>query len=329
MGEYENLISKSKENQLPVEHQLKLQKKMKRSLSSSKIRMIFLTITIALMLGPTSFILTLVYYAFGTSSTTIMDVTSQTLYITEPNTSLEEMEFDLNFSPFSMQLEFEQYKRIGSEDYKANTYTMNYTFNKLSNKEIDTSLERVRPKNATETNPWLTHPDNTSEINSVKEWRVLSGLPDETVVEAYISFNTLYSVEETKKLFSNVEILWAAVNTGVEATNLSEAGNVVSPIGYPVQRDTSTWSPFHTMMENEKVFIEILDFLMEHEELATNVSSAKNLELAERREFIEKNGIEVYGVVVTGPKKEVEALQQMRDIRSMKIGEVKLWNWAK
>ncbi len=328
MDEYKKLLSKSKENLIPDEQQLKLQKKMKRSLSLSKIKMILLTMTIVLLLVPASFFLTLAYYAFGTSSTTIMDVTSKTLYITEPNTSLEEMEFDLSFNLFSMKLQFDQYKRIGREDYKANTYTMNYTLGNLSKKIVDTSLERVSPKNPTETNVWLTHPKNRTEVNSAREWKVLRGLPDETVVEAYISLDELKSVDELKELFSNVDILWAAVYTGVEATNLSEAGNVVSPLGYPVWRDTTTWSPFKTDKKNEEVFIEMLDFLEEHEELATAVSSAKNLALKERTNYIKKNGIEVYGIVVTGPKNEIVALEQLSVIKSMKIGEVKLWNWA-
>ncbi|MFJ6207406.1 sigma factor regulator N-terminal domain-containing protein [Lysinibacillus sp. NPDC092081] len=71
-----------------------------------------------LLIVPISFMMTLMYYAFGTKSTTLMDVASKTLYVTEPNTSLEEIEFDMSFTPFSMKLAFEQYKRIGEEDYK-------------------------------------------------------------------------------------------------------------------------------------------------------------------------------------------------------------------
>ena len=329
MDDYEKLIKKSKDSPIPDEEQLKLHKKMKRSLSSSKIKMTLLTVTFALLLVPTSFLLTLAYYVFGTSSVTLMDVTSQTLYITEPNTSLEEIEFDMDFSLFSMSLEFDQYKRIGSEDYKANTYYMNYTLGELSEKKVDTSLERVRPKNPTETNPWLKHPKQLlTDITLSREWKVLSGLPEETVVEAYISLNKLYSMEELNNLFSQVDILWAAVHTGVEGTNLSKDGDVVSPIGYPVLRDTSTWSPFNTDKKNEEVFIEILDFLVQHEELATAVSSHKNLALPERINYIKENGIEIYGIVVTGPKNELESLEQLNVIKSMKIGEVKLWNWA-
>ena len=330
MDEYEKLLMGSKGQEFTTEHEQKLHKKMKRSISSSKIKMILLTLTIALLLVPTSFIVTLAYYTFGTKSTTIMDVTSQTLYITEPNTSLEEIEFDMDFTPFSMQLQFDQYKRIGSEDYKANTYKLSYMFNNLTEKSVNTSLERVSPKNPTETNVWLTHPYNSNEIYTSREWEVLEGLPDQTVVEAYISLNDLMSVQDLRKQFSSVELAWAAVYTGVEETNLSADGDVVSPIGYPLLEDRTTWSPFNTDEQTkEEIFLEMLNFLTEHEELATAVSSAKNLALQERTNYIKKNGIQVYGVVITGPKNEILAFKKWNMIRSMKVGEVKLWNWAK
>lgn len=329
MDEYEKLLAQSKQEHISIEQQKKLQKSVKKSVSSSKIRLTIGTITVLLLIIPVSYMVTFFYYAFGTKSTTLMDVTSQTLYVTEPNTTLEELEFDMNFEPFSMQLKFDQYKRIGSEDYKANTYSMNYTLGSLTKKEIDSSLERVAPKNPTETNQWLTHPKNSTDVNNTKEWRILKGLPDETVVEAYISLTEIMEVAEVEKLFPNVDVVWAAVDTGVEDDNLSNDGNVVSPIGYPVQPDNTYWSPFRDGPSNEQVFIDILNYIVQYEELATEVSSAKNLDLAERIDYIEENGVKTYAVVVTGPKKEIEALQELNIIRSFKIGEVKLWNWTK
>lgn len=325
MDDYQKLLAQSKE-QIPDDQQKKLQKIMKKSISSSKTRLTLGIITILLMIMPISYMLTFCYYAFGTKSTTIMDVTSQTLYVTDPNTSLEEIEFDMDFSPFSMKLHFDQYKRIGSTDFKANTYTMNYTLGSLTDKQVDTSLERIKPKYPSEHNQWLTHPENYDDLNEVEEWDALRGLPDGVAVEAYISLRKLQTVEEVEKKFANVDVVWAAVDTGVDAKNLSKEGNLVSPIGYPVQPDDTTWSPFRNEPSNEKVFKNILYYLADHEELATSVSNAKNLELAERIDYIEANGIKAYGVVVTGSKKEIEALQNTNMIRTLKVGEVKLWH---
>ena len=45
--------------------------------------------------------------------------------------------------------------------------------------------------------------------------------------------------------------------------------------------------------------------------------------------FIENNGYETYGVVVTGPKNEIESLEKLNMVRFLKVGEVKLWNWVR
>lgn len=330
MDDYEKLIASSKAEIANSNDQSKYQKVIRKTIFTSKWKLICATLTMILLFVPTSFMITFMYYAFGTSSTTLMDVASKTLYVTEPNTSLEEIEFDMSFTPFSMKLAFEQYKRIGEEDYKANTYDLRFFLGSLSKKEVTTSLERVAPKHPTETNPWLIHPENKNlELDTGREWRVLDGLPDETVVEAYISFYDLMTVKEAEKAMPNVDVVWAAVDTGVDKTNLSKDGDVVSPIGYPVQPDNSTWSPFRDASSNEEVFMDILKNIEKHEELATEISSAKNLALPERIAYIEKNGVKTYGVVVTGPKKDVLALEKMNIVRTLKVGEVKLWNWSR
>lgn len=330
MDDYEKLIASSKAEIANANDQSKYQKVIRKTIFTSKWKLICATLTMILLIVPTSFMITFMYYAFGTSSTTLMDVASKTLYVTEPNTSLEEIEFDMSFTPFSMKLAFEQYKRIGEEDYKANTYDLRFFLDSLSKKEVTTSLERVAPKHPTETNPWLIHPENKNlELDTGREWRVLDGLPDETVVEAYISFYDLMTVKEAEKAMPNVDVVWAAVDTGVDKTNLSKDGDVVSPIGYPVQPDNSTWSPFRDASSNEEVFMDILKNIEKHEELATEISSAKNLALPERIAYIEKNGVKTYGVVVTGPKNDVLALEKMNIVRTLKVGEVKLWNWSR
>ncbi|MGN7476413.1 anti sigma factor C-terminal domain-containing protein [Solibacillus silvestris] len=328
MDDYEKLVAAGKEQTLEQEQQLKLTKQMKRTVSISQVKLVLGILTILLIILPVSYMFTFLYYAFGTKSTTLMDVTSQTLYVTEPNTALEEPEFDMEFSPFSMQLKFDQYKRIGKEDYKVNTYNLHYTLGSLTKKEVGTTLERSPRKYPTETSPWLKHPKNRLEMEVANEWTILSGLPDETVVEAYISLKELHTVDEIRRSFTGVDVVWAAVDTGVEQSNLSKEGNVVSPIGYPVQVDNTNWSPFKDAKSNEQVFKDILNFIVQYEDLATEVSSAKNLKLTERIDYIEKNGIKTYGVVVTGPKAEIEKLVETNLIRALKIGEVKLWNWA-
>lgn len=301
-------------------------KYIKKAINSSKWRLILSTITILLLIVPTFYMLTFVYYAFGTKSTTLMEVASKTLYITEPNTTLEEMEFDMTFSVFSMKLSFEQYKQIGDDFYPAKKYDLQFILDDLVKKEEDSKLEKIYPKYPTQTNQWLVHPNQRAEFYSSKEWRVLAGLPEETVVEAYISLSELYTVKEVVNKMENIDVTWAAIYTGTEDKMLSNDGYVVSPIGYPVQYDVSTWSPFRESNSHEDIFLKMLKEIEPYEEIATKVSSHKNLKLTERIEFIEQNGFKTYGVVITGSKNNIEKLKDSEFIRYMKLGEVKLWN---
>lgn len=327
MDAYEKLIHKAKNES--VFHPSDGTKKVKRAINSSKWKLILSTITVILLIVPTCYMLTYGYYAFGTKSTTLMDVASKTLYITEPNTTLEEMEFDMDFSLFSMNLSFEQYKQIGDDFYPAKHYDLQFVLNDLVEKREDSKLEKVYPGNPTQTNQWIIHPKQLSEFDNAKEWRVLAGLPEETVVEAYISLDNLYEVKEVENAMENVDVTWAAIYTGREETMLSSDGDVISPIGYPVQPDVTYWSPFQESSSHEETFLEMLKELQPYEKIAEEVSAHKNLELEERIAYIEKQGFETYGVVVTGPKSEIESLRELDMVRYMKVGEVKLWNWAR
>ncbi|MEG0472402.1 MAG: anti sigma factor C-terminal domain-containing protein [Solibacillus sp.] len=326
MDPYEKLIQKAKQEGEEInEHSTK---KTFNAIRFSKWKLILTSVIVVLLIVPTCFMFTVFYYAFGTKSTTLMDITSQTQYITEPNITLEELEFDMDFSLFSMKLDFIQYKQIGKEIYPVKNYENTFILNNLTEKKIDSKLEKLYPKYPTQTNPWLVHPENSYEFNNAKEWWILEGLPDETVVEAYVSLNELYDVEHVQSEFENVDVTWATVYTGVEEKNLSAEGSVVSPIGYPVGRDTTNWSPFKNSISHEQTFLEILEFLAPYEQIATDVSQHKNLALQERIEYVKQNGFKTYAVVVTGPKVEVDKLQQSQIVRLMKLGEVKLWNWV-
>ncbi|MBP2243175.1 hypothetical protein J2Z40_003763 [Cytobacillus eiseniae] len=141
--------------------------------------------------------------------------------------------------------------------------------------------------------------------------------------------NRLMKPEEIEKQLGNkVEVRWVAVDTGLEDKNLYEAEYSVAPIGYPLQIDSTTWSPFNGREQsNEEIFLDILHFLAKDEKTAEKISRAKSLVLKERIPYIEKNGIHVYGAVVTGPTPELRKLKDNDWIRTMKVGEVKLWNW--
>ena len=66
--------------------------------------------------------------------------------------------------------------------------------------------------------------------------------------------------------------------------------------------------------------------LKKNEDVAVKIARAKSLALKERIAYLEKNDIKIYGAVVTGPTPELRKRKDKKEIRAMKVGEVKLWN---
>lgn len=290
---------------------------------------IMISLAVLLLIVPVLTLSSNIYYAFGGKANHLIDITTRTIYVTEPNMSLEEMQVDEDIGFFTMNLDFDVFKRIGKEDYQAGEYSVSFALDHPNFPERDMKLERPLPITGGMETDMLYHPDGPFGKGVTSDWDTLEHLPDGTVGEVYLSFNQLMKPEEIEKqLGNNVEVRWVAVDTGLEDKILYEAGYPVAPIGYPLQVDSTTWSPFNGREKtNDEVFLDILHFLVKDEETAEKVSRARSLALQERIPYIEKNGIKVYGAVVTGPTPELRKLEENDLINIMKVGEVKLWNW--
>jgi hypothetical protein len=305
------------------------QKKIIQS-GKNRARMTNIMISLACLLFilPVLTLGTYLYYAIGGRANHLMDVAAKTIYVTEPNMSVEEMELEEDIGIFSMDIMFDVFKRIGSEDYKAGEYSIHFYLDQPNFPKKEWKLDRPLAEVQMPETEVMVHPKNDVPFDTQSQWDLLKGLPDGTVSEVYLSFSKIMRPKEVEELLSmDVESRWYAVNSGLESKGFDKEGLPVSPIGYPSQIDTTTWSPFNGRESNEKVFLDILKLLAKKEEVAVKVARAKSLNLDERISYIEKNGIEVYGAVVTGPTAELRKLEQIKDIRAMKVGEVKLWNW--
>ncbi|MEH7379048.1 anti sigma factor C-terminal domain-containing protein [Bacillus sp. JJ1533] len=290
---------------------------------------IMISLAVLLLIVPVLTLSSYLYYAIGGKANHLIDIATKTIYITEPNMSLEEMEVEEDIGFFTMDLYFDVFKRIGKEDYQAGEYSVSFALDKPNFPERDMKLERPLPNIGDMETDMLYHPRGSYGKTVSSDWEILEHLPDGTVGEVYLSLYQLMKPEEVEKqLGENVEVRWVAVDTGFEDKNLYEAGYSVAPIGYPLQVDTTTWSPFNGRVKsNEEEFLDILKFLAKEEKIAEKISRARSLVLKERIPYIEKNGVQVYGAVVTGPIPELRKLKDNQMIRFMKVGEVKLWNW--
>jgi hypothetical protein len=290
---------------------------------------IMISLAVILLIVPVLTLGSYLYYAIGGKANHLIELATKTIYVTEPNMSLEEMELEEDIGFFTMDIYFDVFKRIGKEDYKAGEYSVRFTLDQPNLPERDMKLERPLPVTGEMGTDLLYHPEGVYDEKADSDWEILEHLPDGTVGEIYLSLNQLMKPKDLEKqLGKNVEVRWVAVDTGLEEKNVYEAGFSVAPIGYPLQVDSTTWSPFNGREKfNDEVFLDILKFLAEDEDTAEKISRARSLVLKERIPYIEKHGIQVYGAVVTGPTLELRKLKENDLIRVMKVGEVKLWNW--
>ncbi|QED47897.1 anti-sigma factor [Cytobacillus dafuensis] len=328
---YKSFISESihnleQSNNISEEEQIKLIKNGKNRAFKTNI---MVSLAVLLLIVPVMTLSTFLYYGIGGKANKQIEVATKTIYITEPNMSLEEMELEEEIGFFSMDIYFDIYKKIGKEDYKAGDYKVHYVLDKPGFPERNMQTERPLKEIASMETDHLIHPDALVPPGFDHQWDILKGLPDGTVGEVYLSLNKVMDPDELEKQLGNeVEVRWVAVDTGMESKQLDKEGLPISPIGFPLQIDQTTWSPFNGREQtNEEVFIDTLEFLQKNEESAEKIARAKSLSLNERIPYIKENGVQVYGAVVTGPIPELRKLEQNELIRAMKVGEVKLWNW--
>lgn len=72
-------------------------------------------------------------------------------------------------------------------------------------------------------------------------------------------------------------------------------------------------------------FLKTLRLMQEHKSIADRVIPF--IDLDDSISYLEKNGVRLYGAVVTGPVKELLKLKEETWVSDLHVGEVRLWNW--
>lgn len=300
---------------------------IRRGKIEARFTNILYSLTILLLIIPVATLGSYLYYGIGDKANHLIEVMDKTIYITKPNVSLEEMEIDSRIGFFNMDLSYDLYKRVGKKDVRIGHSTAHFAFSTPSFPETQFITDKPLTEYRSEEKEVFFHPAKAFPYNAEQDETVLKRLPDETVAEVFVSFDQLYTEEELLNKFpKDIDLVWYAVNTGLEETNLSSDGDYISPIGYPAQEDPDNWSPFNQEGKNSEQFMDILTFLSKDEETAETIAE-KPLALDERIKYLQTNGIHIYGAVVTGPKESLVKLQENAMVKGMKLGEVRLWNW--
>lgn len=291
-------------------------------------------------------ILSSFYYCSGKPSrmTIYNDVVSSTIAVTEPN--LELRSGGTSVKLFGLEIKKDLEKQIGKAQTRAGEMKVSFLFNKASYPERKWLLDQNRSK------PFYVSQYGERE-SSNSTWQTLEKLPEGTVAEAFIYLDQPYSTAEVLKKLKNKEMLpvWFAVDTG-GASDPEHART--PPIGFPYQpmwhekdmtigqhteqkgalfskvvsesASSPTVESYGSADLRNKNFLDTLKLLKNYEKIA-NTITGPHLQLKERIDYLDQHGVKIYGIVVTGPSKEILKLKNENWVTGMELGEVRLWNW--
>lgn len=291
--------------------------------------------------------ITAIFYGTGERVEKYRDVVSSALAVSQPNTMIH---LSSNTNPFfTMNLTGKIMKQVGDSQITIGDYSMKLLFGWARLYSYSWTDERNG------VGYYFVYPQEKSssenDMDDSNEWKRLEKLPEGTVAEAYLSFDQLFTTDELLKKFEhkNLEPVWFAADTGPRTRNPV----INDPLGFPytpiwhaddmkvtnVSKKKWGWFGGVTMgssispsvesfgdggLRNEN-FLNTLYMLQKYKTISNKVIPF--IQLDDTIHYLEKNGVKLYGAVVTGPVKELLKLQEEEWISNMHVGEVRLWNW--
>lgn len=292
--------------------------------------------------------ITAIFYGTGERVEKYRDVVSSAIAVSQPNTKVHLSSSSTPF--FTMNLTSNISKQVGDEQITVGDYSIKLLFGwaRLYNYSWTNERRGV--------GYYFVYPQvNQSAENNIgnsSEWERLEMLPEGTVAEAYLSFEQLFTTDEVLKKFENKNFqpLWFAADTGPRTRN-----PVISdPLGFPhtpiwhaddmkVIRESKEMQRFFRGGSTTRLstspsvdsygdgdlrdenFLKTLYLLQKYKSISNKVIPF--IDLDDSVSYLEKNGVKLYGAVVTGPVKELLKLQEEEWISNIHVVEVRLWNW--
>lgn len=294
-----------------------------------------------------SSIITAVFYGTGERGETYRDVVSSAIAVSQPNTIVH---LSSDSGPFfSMNLQGEIIKQIGDARINVGDYSMKFLLGWPRIYSYSWTYERSGTGN------YFIYPTESqsaeNRMDDSSEWEKLEKLPEGTVGEAYLSFEQFFTTDELLKKFQhkNLELLWFAADTGPR----TQEPVINDPLGFPstpiwhaddmkvTQESKKKWGWFGGGTSRTSVspsvdsygdgelrnanFLKTLHLMQEHKSIANKVIPF--IDLDDSISYLEKNGVRLYGAVVTGPVKELLKLKEEKWVSNIHVEEVRLWNW--
>lgn len=245
---------------------------------------------------------------------------------------------------FTASMDYELSRQVGWDTETIGEIHGNMFFNQLNvsrswvDGSHDVKLEFFYPA----INKKLYKENKEYLTNGLKQtWDALDKLPEGTVSELAISFDHLYDIDQMNKMLSgyDLDVTWFAVDTGGEKMPTLDNFPFTSAISgiwgfnqYTLLEFTGETGSERSLENRhedyEKAFKNMLTFLNDNEKYVRDYLWDLNKgDLQKMRNYVDKHGLKCYGVVVTGPTKELLKFRDNKQITYASLGEVDFWNW--
>lgn len=275
------------------------------------------------------------------------DVVESAIAVTNPNVSVHLSSNSGAY--FNMNVTSKITKRVGDENLEVGDFSGTFLFNWIRIYDFNWSDGQVGRTNG------LFQFPGSPPLDNDQEWRRLEKLPEGTVAEAYVSYTQLFKTDEFLQQFQDkqLEPLWFAVDNGDNRDVDDYSGVVLNSFGFPsypiwhpddgkvtkLETSKRLWGTAVTSSMTEypsideygsgqlrdENFIKTLRILEEHKFITDRL--IYDVDITKSLAYVEKNGVNIYGAVVTGPTKEILKLKDDPAVSSIRIGKVTLWNW--
>ncbi|AWX58123.1 anti-sigma factor [Brevibacillus brevis] len=183
--------------------------------------------------------------------------------------------------------------------------------------------------------------ENT-DFRTSPAWTTMEKLPEGTVSQLAISFDHFLTYEEYYELVSRhvassgQDTVWFAVDTGVETKESEEGQLMVGPgkVWGFAERELDYGGPILVNGEGDRrmaTYLNEMKYLSEQEGLTRDIGRSllfrSDPQITERYNYMQQNGVRIYGAVLTGPTKELLKLKAEKSITAALLGKVDWWNW--
>lgn len=178
---------------------------------------------------------------------------------------------------------------------------------------------------------------NDSEENS--SLKRLAEIDDGHVAEMSLSLKNLASPDQLMKLLSDYDVAVTAMP--IYSGEFTQPGASYSRAGlfdyniphltlkplYEFNEKGARWFNYFVPEEAGQMQEQIDAMLTELKWMINHLDYNEAAQDKQRLAYLEENGVQVYGAVVTGPVRELEKLTKLADFHHFQLSRVEVWNW--